>query len=74
MRLYLITICAIFLIMISCNQNSQIEDFPKIVSLNQLKGTNFAISLEDTFSDAKNIVYSPTVLYVWDEMKKTVKE
>jgi hypothetical protein len=73
-----ILILAVSLAFTSCNfGNKKSEpiwsDLPEVTSLDNLKQTDFVITLENPISENKNIIYAPAFLYVWDKIKEELK-
>ncbi|MBK9329750.1 MAG: hypothetical protein IPM95_10660 [Sphingobacteriales bacterium] len=44
-----------------------------VTSLDNLKQTDFVITLENPISENKNIIYAPAFLYAWDKIKEELK-
>ena len=68
----------VFLALTSCNlSNKKSEpvwsDLPEVTSLDNLKQTDFVVTLENTISENKNIIYAPAFLYAWDKIKEELK-
>ncbi len=68
----------VFLSLTSCNfGNKKSEpvwsDLPEVTSLDNLKQTDFVITLENPISENKNIIYAPAFLYAWDKIKEELK-
>ncbi|MBL0355796.1 MAG: hypothetical protein IPP72_02425 [Chitinophagaceae bacterium] len=73
-----ILIFTVFLALTSCNfGNKKSEpiwsDLPAVMSLDNLKQTDFVITLENPISENKNIIYAPAFLYAWNKIKKELK-
>lgn len=49
------------------------SDLPEVTSLNNLKQTDFVITLENPISENKNIIYAPAFLYAWDKITEELK-
>jgi hypothetical protein len=49
------------------------SDLPGVTSLDNLKQTDFVATLENPFSENKNIIYAPAFLYAWDKIKEELK-
>jgi hypothetical protein len=47
-----------------------VKAFPKKISIDSLKETDFVFALEQKVSTSKNSIYAPTVLLAWDGLKK----
>jgi hypothetical protein len=67
-----------FLALTSCNfDNKKSEpvwsNLPEVTSLDNLKQTDFVITLENPISENKNIIYAPAFLYAWDKIKEELK-
>jgi uncharacterized UPF0160 family protein len=63
-------ITLVFLIpflLFSCNEK---RDFPKVIKLETQKKTIFVPTLEHKIEKNKNSIYSPTILFAWNEIKK----
>ena len=63
---------------IACNlANKKTEpvwsELPEVTILENLKQTDFSITLENQISDNKNIIYSPTFLFAWDKIEEELK-
>jgi len=54
-------------------KNVQMGDFPEEVLLSEVKGTEFALTLENKLSDSKNSIYAPAFLFAWQEIKNFYK-
>jgi hypothetical protein len=68
----------VFLALTSCkfgNKKSEPvwSDLPEVTSLDNLKQTDFVITLENPISENKNIIYAPAFLYAWDKIKEELK-
>lgn len=77
MRLILITL--FFITIYSCkNENSNsfklIGDLPELVTIDSLKSTDFVATMESDIRGEKNIIYCPTLLYAWNEIRKVTGE
>jgi hypothetical protein len=62
----------------SCNTSSKKSEpvwsnLPEVTSLNDLKQTDFVVTLENPVSENKNIIYAPAFLYAWDKVKEELK-
>ncbi|MBK9328499.1 MAG: hypothetical protein IPM95_04115 [Sphingobacteriales bacterium] len=73
-----ILILTVFFALTSCNfGNKKSEpvwsDLPNVTSLDNLKQTDFVITLENPISENKNIIYAPAFLYAWDKIKEELK-
>lgn len=49
------------------------QEFPEEVSLDKLKTTEFVLTLENPLSKSFNSIYSPTMLFAWQEIKNYFK-
>ena len=49
------------------------QEFPEAVSLSKVKATEFILTLESKLSDSLNSIYSPTMLFAWEEIKNNYK-
>lgn len=49
------------------------SDLPEVTNLDNLKQTEFAITLENPISQNKNIIYAPAFLYAWEKIKEELK-
>jgi hypothetical protein len=63
----------------ACNNPSsgnlqEIGDLPKVVTLDSTKATDFVVAMESQLDTASNIVYCPTLLYAWQEIKSRIGE
>ncbi len=80
-KLLLLSLSLVFAI--SCTKNTTQEEeesidsiaivpqkFPEVKSIESFPNTEFVLALEEPFNSSKNIVYAPTVLLAWDELKK----
>ncbi len=59
------------------NSNSTNKDernFSRVISLSNLKATEFVPTLESTCSKDKNIIYSPTFLFAWNEIRQSLQQ
>ena len=68
----------VLLALASCNfGNKKSEpvwsDLPEVTSLDNLKQTDFVVTLENPISENKNIIYAPAFLYAWDKIKEELK-
>ncbi len=73
-----ILILTVFIALTSCNfSNKKSEpvwsDLPEVTSLDNLKQTDFVITLENPISENKNIIYAPAFLFAWDKIKEELK-
>ena len=64
----------IFTLVCSCNGNKKtgntlVEDLPEVIAIERLQKTDFVATLENTFSENMNYIYTPTMLYAWNEIK-----
>jgi hypothetical protein len=69
---------AILIISTSCNFDSKKgnpvwSDLPEVTSLDNLKETDFVVTLENPISKNKNIIYAPAFLYAWDKVKEELR-
>jgi hypothetical protein len=74
-----ILIALLFITIYSCkNENSNsfksIGDLPELVTIDSLKSTDFVATMESDISSEKNIIYCPTLLYAWNEIRKLTGE
>ncbi|MDO9184921.1 MAG: hypothetical protein Q7W13_02840 [Bacteroidia bacterium] len=53
-------------------KHSKEKVFPKISNLSEYKRSVFIPTLESKISNKKNAVYCVTLLYAWDEIRKTI--
>lgn len=53
----------------SCNNDRK---FPEVKELSEYKNTQFIPTLEHKISNDKNSVYSATLLFAWDEIRKQI--
>jgi hypothetical protein len=55
------------------NQKAEVsikkEDFPGVIEIDSLKETDFVVTMENKFNNSKNFIYTPTILFAWDELK-----
>jgi hypothetical protein len=70
----IILIFIIAMAFLSCTKNNEIKepvwsDLPTVTNLDSLKQTEFVATLENTITENKNIIYSPTLLFAWDKIK-----
>ena len=49
--------------------NIEERSFPKVEKITDTSETDFVATLENNFSENKNIIYSPTMLFCWNEIK-----
>ena len=68
----------VFLALTSCNfGNKESEpiwsDLPEVTSLDNLRQTDFVVTLENPISENNNIIYAPAFLYAWDKIKAELK-
>ncbi|WP_018342703.1 hypothetical protein [Cytophaga aurantiaca] len=49
------------------------QEFPKEIPLKKVKSTEFILTLENKLSDSLNSIYSPTMLFAWQEIKNYYK-
>jgi hypothetical protein len=49
--------------------NIEKEDFPGAIEIDSLKETDFVVTMENKFNNSKNFIYTPTILFAWDELK-----
>lgn len=77
MRLFFIT--TFFLTLCSCKNEKKAEfnaigNLPEVVSVDSLKATDFIPTMESNLVGGKNLIYCPTLLYAWDEIRKVTGE
>ncbi|MBL7744969.1 MAG: hypothetical protein JNN00_15960 [Chitinophagaceae bacterium] len=77
-NIQIILFWTVFLALTSCkfgNKKSEPvwSDLPKVTNLDNLKQTDFVITLENPISENKNIIYAPAFLYAWDKIKEQLK-
>lgn len=53
---------------------STIGKFPDVINIDSLKNTDFVPTMETHLDAGKNIIYCPTLLYAWDEIRKITGE
>jgi hypothetical protein len=58
-----------FLVLCACNTSQ-----PEEGRLHPSSATDFAISLESKIPAGRNLIYSPTLLMAWDEIRNTLKK
>ena len=58
----------------ACNSNDSQRKLPKVVNIEELKGTTFVPTLETQILYRKNVIYAPTFLYAWDKVKDELGE
>jgi hypothetical protein len=70
-----ILISAVLFSLVSCNRKPEPvwSDLPEVTSLENLKETDFVITLENPIFENKNIIYAPAFLYAWDKIKDALK-
>lgn len=61
----ILTIASVF----SCGEKSRKDELPKVVDVDLLKQTDFVGTLENEIPINKNIIYTPTLLFAWNEIK-----
>jgi hypothetical protein len=49
------------------------RNLPEVVNIDKLHKTAFVPTLETPIAYHKNIIYAPTLLYAWDEVKEALK-
>ncbi|SKC99336.1 hypothetical protein SAMN05660461_1450 [Chitinophaga ginsengisegetis] len=79
MKVYVVLI-ALAAAMSSChtNSNEPLTDatdslpggFPPVIAIEKLKTTVFVPTLESRIPHDKNVIYTPTLLFAWDEVKE----
>ncbi|GAA4149915.1 hypothetical protein GCM10022217_02400 [Chryseobacterium ginsenosidimutans] len=76
MKNYLVILIMIFII--SCNDNKKdkigIGEFPIKKNIDNLKQTDFVGTLENSFIENKNYIYSPTLVFAWNEIQKKLTD
>jgi hypothetical protein len=73
-----VLIITIFIAFSSCNLSNKKNDpvwsdLPEVTNLNDLKQTDFVVTLENPISDNRNIIYAPAFLFAWDKIKEELK-
>lgn len=73
-----VLIITVFIAFSSCNHSNKKSepvwsDLPEVTDLNNLKQTDFVVTLENPISENKNIIYAPAFLYAWDKVKERTK-
>ena len=68
----------VFLYLTSCTfGNRKTEpvwsDLPGVTGLDNLKQTDFVITLENSISENKNIIYAPAFLYAWNKIREELR-
>ncbi|MCW3083344.1 MAG: hypothetical protein JWP12_710 [Bacteroidetes bacterium] len=58
---------ALFCIFYSCSPK---REFPPKTDLNTYSATTFAATPEEKIDPGKNVIYSPSLLYAWDKLRK----
>lgn len=53
-----------------CSSCKTYKKDSEIVNLDDLKGTEFVVSLESPVDSTKNTIYTPTFLFAWQEVKQ----
>ncbi len=61
---------AILVTITQCRQSER--DFPKVVEIENLKKTCFVPELSIPPAENTNVIYSPTILFAWEEMTNTL--
>lgn len=54
----------------ACSDRNSMENYSPLTNLNDLQQTAFVPALESYIDDDKNIIYTPTLLFAWDEVRK----
>ncbi len=72
MRQKSIALTVILIIIVGCDKVD--NKFPKTRELTEFQETEFLPTLEHGLSTNKNLIYCSTLLYAWDNVKKTIKE
>jgi hypothetical protein len=54
-------------------QNPKSQEFPEKISLSKIRATEFILTPENKLSDSLNSIYSPTLLFAWQEIKDHLK-
>ncbi|MFV0537644.1 MAG: serpin family protein [Dysgonomonas sp.] len=54
----------------SCKTNT--EENPVLTSIDNLNQTEFVFALEQQVNDSNNIIYTPTILFAWDEIRNSI--
>lgn len=49
---------------------SAIGKLPDVINIDRLKNTDFVPTMETHLGSGKNVIYCPTLLYAWDEIRK----
>lgn len=65
-------------LLVSCNTTNKEKEpawsaLPEVTNLEQLKQTDFAITLEDSIAEGRNIIYAPAFLYAWDKVEEELR-
>lgn len=65
----LIILSLLFLIT-SCTSNLEKSPFSEEINIDSFKSTDFVGTIENKFPEDKNIIYTPTLLFAWNEIKE----
>lgn len=65
----LVYLTLLFLIT-SCTSNFEKSPFTDEISIDSLKSTDFVGTIENKFPENKNVIYTPTLLFAWNEIKE----
>lgn len=75
LRSAFIILMAILILLQPCNPgNKKLQhswsDLPSVTSLDSLKQTAFAVTMESSIEQNKNIIYAPTLLFAWNKVEE----
>lgn len=60
-------------ILMSCSHKKEERRFAQEKVLSELKKTEFLLTLDNELSIGKNSIYCATMLFAWDEVRKTIR-
>jgi hypothetical protein len=73
-----ILLISVLILLISCNENKKrnnvIGELPKVQNIDSLNETDFVGTIENTFYEPKNYIYSPTLAFAWNEIQEKLKD
>jgi hypothetical protein len=72
MKNHLVLIVFIFITFYSCINEKR--EFPEVRDLSEFKKTEFLPTIESTINNDKNAIYCVTLLFAWDEVKRTINK
>jgi hypothetical protein len=70
MRIFILITSCILSILSFNSCKTDVEDKPILICIDSLKQTEFVLALEKPINDTDNIIYTPTILFAWDEIRQ----